>query len=196
MHPCSGIIPSAHVQTHVGAACVLDCLTNGGVALLRVERQALFVLGSIAAAEVDFDEIKSALFEIKVGIVLVVVVKSHVHALCVAVVVVAAGVGTGIAVDASLQSLGVNIVGHRFQSVGKSCFVDDQFTCGGVASSKEAIVNVDVVKACILESFRHHGVGLFSDECIADVHIVSVPRAPSHRWATVVLSVCRCVGCK
>ena len=160
VHPGAGIVPSAHVHPYIGAPSVLDGFADGGVALLRVKGEALRVLRSIATTEVDLDEVETTLVEIEIGIVLVVAVEAHVDAQHVAIVVVAAGVATGIAVDASLQSLRVDVVGHGLQSMGEALRMDEQLARSLVAPSKEAVVDVDVVEAHGLQALRHHGVGL------------------------------------
>ena len=118
---------------------------------------------------------RAALVEIEVRIALVVVVKAHVDTQHVAVVVVAAGVGTSVAVYAGLQSLGVYVVGHGFETVGKTCGVDKQFSRLGVTSAKESVVDIDMVEAHILQSFVHHGIGLAAYQFVADIDAVGVP---------------------
>ena len=83
---------------------------------------------------------------------LVVVIEPHVHTLCVAVVVDAAGVAAGVAVYSCFQPFGVYVFHHGLQAVGEACLVYEQFAGGGVASAEEAVVDVDVVEAYVLQT--------------------------------------------
>ena len=180
VNPCTRVIPATYIHTHIVAACVLDGLTDGGVALLRVKGKVLSVLWRITTAEVYLDEVETALLEIEISVVLVVVVESHIHTQLVAIIHITAGIGPGIAVDASLEVFGVDIFDHGFQSVGEAGGVNEQLSCRLVATAKEAIVYVDVIEAYILQSFRHHGISLTAYQCVADVDAIRIPRTPAH----------------
>ena len=185
VHPRAWIIPSAYVESDIVATGVFDGLADGRVTLLGVECQPLRVLRSVASTEVHLDEVEATFLEIEVGVMLVVVVESHIDAEHVAVVVVAAGVASRIAIDARLESFGMDGVGHGFQSVGEACGMDEQLARRLIAPAEETIVDVDVVVAHVLESFRHHGVGLEPDKGFVDIDAESVPRTPPHGGAVL-----------
>ena len=105
------------------------------------------------AAEVHLDEVEAQVLEEEVGILLVVLVEPHALADGVAVEHAAAGVAPGIAVDAGLQPLLVDIVGHGLQAVGETRGVDEQVARLRVAPAEVAVVDVDVVVAHGLQPF-------------------------------------------
>ena len=55
-------------------------------------------------------------------------------------------------------------------------------TIGLVASSEIAIIDVDVIKTYIFQSFADHCIGLFFDKTLVDVHAKTVPGTPTHCW--------------
>ena len=143
--------------------------------MLLVEHEVVIIITIRTAAEVDLDEVEAQVLEEEVGILLVVLVESDALAGDVAIELTAAGVAASVAVDASFQSLAVDMVDHAFQSVGETLRMDEEVAVLTVASAEIAVVDVDVVIAHGLQAFRHHGVGLALDQAFADIHAKGVP---------------------
>ena len=167
MAPGAGIGPAAQVVAHI-LACGDDGIVNGRVLFLLVQA------GMVAAAVIYLDEVEVQLLEVEVGIHLFVAVEAHVGVLRVAVADAAAGAVARIAVDAGLQALGVNIVAHHLQAAGEALGMDAHLPLCS-AAILEAVVDVDVQVARILQSLGDHSIGLTLDDVFRNVHRESVP---------------------
>ncbi len=91
-----------------------------------------------------------------------------------------AGLTPRVGVDAELQSLGVHVVGERFDAAGKARGVRDEPSLG-VARHLPAIVDHDVLVAGVAHAVGGHGVGRFLDELRAHVAAEVIPAVPTHR---------------
>ena len=108
------------------------------------------------ATEVHLDEIKSALLEEEVGILLIMFVEADALSRCIAVKHRATRVSASIAVDARLQSLAVYVFCHRFQSFREARGVNQQVAVVLVAPTEVAVVDVDVVVAHVEQPLVDH----------------------------------------
>ena len=175
VHPRSGVVPSAHVESQSLLARLLHGLMDGRVAFLGVEAVALAVLWHVGSAVIDLDEVEVQFLEEEVAVLLVVAVEPHVMGYGVAPVVVAAGVGARIRVYTRLQAQSVDVVHHALQSPWEAHGVYEQLSRLGIASSEISVIDVDVPVACILEGGAGHHVCLSHDDGVADVEGKGVP---------------------
>ena len=172
--PRAGEGPAADVDRDVFGADLADGLDDGRVTLALVEVELL-----ARAAVVDLDEVEAPLVEIEVGILLLVPVEPHAHAVGVGIPQRTAGVGARVGVDTRPQAKAVDMVDDALDAVGEAFGVGLQHALL-VAVAEEAVVDVDIAVAGILQPERHHGIGLAADKLLADVYTVGVPRAPPH----------------
>ena len=192
VNPRAGISPATGIHAHISTTRILDGLGNGRIAFPLVEHQVVLVMIIGTTTEVHLDEVETAVFEEEIGILLVVTIEAHALTRDVAVEHRTASISSGIAVDASLQSLLMDIVGHGFQSVGETGSMDEQMTVILIATTEISVVDVDMVEAHVFQPFADHRIGLPFDNTLTDVHAESVPRTPAHRGT--VLSYCRHCG--
>ena len=94
--------------------------------------------------------------------------------------IAAAGVMACIAVDTGLQTFIMDEVDHGLEAVGEADLVDKQLSRFAISSTLEAIVDVDILIAGILEALGDHRGGLLLDEGLIDISEIGVPRAPAH----------------
>ena len=131
--------------------------------------------------EVHLDEVEAAVLEEEVGILLVVAIKTYALTSDVAIEHRATGISSCIAVDARLQSLLMDIVSHRFQSVGETGGMNQQMTVFRIATTKVSVIDIDMVETYFEQSFGDHCIGLTFDNILTDIHAEGVPRTPAHR---------------
>ena len=143
MAPGARIRPSAKVVAYVLTRCD-DGIVDGCVLLLLVQPCM------VAATVVDLDEIKLQLVEVEVGIHLFIAVEAYVGVLCVAIADTAASAVACIAVDARLQSFGMDIVADDLQAIWEALRMDANLAVRR-AAVLEAVVDVDVHVAHILQ---------------------------------------------
>ena len=141
--PGARIRPSAKVVAYVLTRCD-DGIVDGCVLLLLVQPCM------VAATVVDLDEIKLQLVEVEVGIHLFIAVEAHVGVLRVAIADAAASAVACIAVDARLQSFGMDIVADDLQAIWEALRMDANLAVRR-AAVLEAVVDVDVHVAHILQ---------------------------------------------
>ena len=79
------------------------------------------------------------------------------------------------------------MVCHRLHAIREAIGMRVHQSCF-ISPSEEAIIRVDVEVACIFQARAHHSVCLTLDQCLVDVHVISVPAAPAHQWGQEVCS--------
>ena len=86
----------------------------------------------------------------------------------------------GIRIDTQLQSLGVNIVGKRLDTIREFLRVWNDVIMA-VTTSLPQVIYKDVFVTGIAETVFYHGIGSFLDQLFTDVTFKEVPCHPSHR---------------
>ena len=92
----------------------------------------------------------------------------------------AASMRARIGIDAQLQSLGMDIVGQRFDAGRKPCWIRQNFPLRIALLRLPEIINVDVLVARGFHAVGGHGVGGFADQLLADPALKFVPTVPAH----------------
>ena len=135
----------------------------------------LLVQGEMTTATiVHLNEVELQFIEVIVGIHLLVAIHSHIGVLGIAITDAATSAIARVAVNTSLQALGVNVIANHFQSVGKSLRMNAYLSFGRTPIL-EAIINIYILITGILQSLRNHSIGLSLDDILGYVNSKGVP---------------------
>src|SRR5574344_421186 len=133
-----------------------------------------------ASAEVHLKEIEFQIIKEQVTVLLVMFIKSYEIQILIMGTGIATGIMASIRVDTSLQTQLMDMSHYRFQSIGECLGINFQ---GSVisTSSEIAVINIDILIACRIQSCADHGTGLIFDDFLINPQPECIPRTPSHR---------------
>ena len=121
--PVAREFPTANIVDYVGPR-FSDQPAQFCVAFLLIHFEPF------AAAPVDLDEVVAPLLEHQVEVLLFVLIQTAAESALIVIPFGSAGILAGIAVDARFQSLGMDIVGQRFDAGRELLLVDDNIALG------------------------------------------------------------------
>ena len=189
VHPGSGVMPAADIHFHRMGGNAVYHLAYAHIPLFRIELQVL------ASAEIYLDEIKIPVVEVHLGILGFMAPESCPETVEIVIVSASAGVVAGIAVDAGLESKGMDMVDDRPHASGEAHRILAH-SAVFAARAEISVIYIYMVVTCRSEPGRDHKVRLLHDESVGNVGHESIPTAPAHRWWCHGRGSLRTGGCK
>ena len=133
----------------------------------------------VASTEIYLDEIEIPVVEVHLGILGFMAPESCPETVEIVIVSASAGVVAGIAVDASLESQGMDMVDYRPHASGETHRI---LAHSAVFAARAEIPVIDIYM--IITGFgqpcRNHEVGLLHDKGVGYIRHECVPGTPSH----------------